>query len=87
MLTYYHYLLGGLFAATCVAGNLIGSFNLTPPTSTLAAPSVDSIDSNETIDVSYRGSGRVDDAPKEQQGRRDKLVAHRGSGRIDPASM
>ena len=89
MLTYYHYLLGGLFATTCAVSTLVGS--TVGPTTSVSPSLVRSLpaeaDSIETLDVSYRGSGRVDDAPKEQQNRQKKLIAHRGSGRIDPASM
>ena len=89
MLNYHHYLLSGLFAATCATSTLIGSLTgSVSSTSPVLAPSL-SAETNaaETVDVSYRGSGRIDDAPKEQQSSKKKLVAHRGSGRIDPASM
>ena len=85
MLTYYHYLLSGFFAATCAASALVGSTTSTLPRLTLSTPT--DADATETVDVSYRGSGRADDAPKEQHSSQKKLVAHRGSGRIDPASM
>ena len=85
MLTYYHYLLSGFFAATCAASALVGSMTSTSPALTLSTPP--ETDAAETVDVSYRGSGRANDAPKEQHSTQKKLVAHRGSGRIDPASM
>lgn len=85
MLTYYHYLLSGLFAATCTANALIGIMRPASPVLTLLTPT--GADSAEAVDVSYRGSGRIDDVPKDQQSTRKKLVAHRGSGRVEPASM
>ena len=85
MLTYYHYLLGSFLAATCVVSALVGSTTSASSSLTLSLPA--EAESTETLDVSYRGSGRVDDAPKEQQDSKKELVAHRGSGRIDPASM
>ena len=85
MLTYYHSLLSGLFAATCAISTLVGSMTLTSPAPTLSTPT--EADSAETIDVSYRGSGRIDDVPKEPQGSQKKLVAHRGSGRIEPEPL
>ena len=85
MLTYYHYLLSGLLAVSCAAISFTGSMaevsaDFTSPTSAEA-------ETSETIDVSYRGSGRVDDVPKEQSSSKKKLVAHRGSGRVEPASL
>ena len=86
MLTYYRYLLSGLFASSCAAFALVGGMNSPTPALTLLAPT--EADSAETVDVSYRGSGRVeDDAPKEQQSTQKKLIAHRGSGRIEPTPL
>ena len=85
MLTYYHYLLSGLFAATCTTSALVGSMTSTLPAHTLSTPT--EADSAEMVDVSYRGSGRVNDAPKDEQSTQKKLVAHRGSGRIEPTPM
>ena len=81
MLTYHHYL-SGLFAISCAASVFIS------PTAAIryfTSPSTEA-ETSETIDVSYRGSGRIDDVPKEESGRK-KLVAHRGSGRVDPSSL
>lgn len=58
---------------------------LTSLAPTLSTPT--EADSAETVDVSYRGSGRIDNAPKEPQSSQKKLVAHRGSGRIEPAPL
>ena len=89
MLTYYHYLLGGLFAATCATSTLVGS--LAGSTASISPARTLSLSAEagatETVDVSYRGSGRIDDAPKEQQNGKKKLVAHRGSGRVYPSAM
>lgn len=83
MLTYYYHLLSGLFAVTCAASVFAGPLaaNRHPtPTDLLEA------ESSETIDVSYRGSGRLDDVPKEETSNQKKLIAHRGSGRVEPDS-
>lgn len=85
MLTYYHYLLSGLFAVTCTTSALVGSMTSTLPALTLFTST--EADSADMVEVAYRGSGRVDDAPKEEQGTQKKLVAHRGSGRIEPTPM
>lgn len=85
MLTYYHYLLSGLLAASCAAISYIGPVAETSPN--LTSSSSVEVETSETIDVSYRGSGRVDDVPKEQSSSKKKLVAHRGSGRVEPASL
>ena len=85
MLTYYHYLLSGLFAASCAAIAFVSPTATPLPHSTLSTST--EAESAETIDISYRGSGRIDDVPKEESGAKKKLVAHRGSGRVDPASL
>ncbi len=60
MLTTSHYLLGGLLAGSCAIGALLHPPN--PPGSSLSDTLFDtSVD--ETVDVSYRGSGRVDGDP------------------------
>ena len=89
MLTYYHYVLSGLFATTCATSALVGSLT-DSTTSTSFAPILPTpieINSAGTVDISYRGSGRIDDVPKEQQRNQKRLIAHRGSGRVEPASM
>ena len=85
MLTYYHYLLSGLLAASCATISFIGPTTDVSPDFTSSTPA--EAETSETIDVSYRGSGRVDDVPKEQSSGKKKLVAHRGSGRVEPASL
>ena len=89
MLTYYHYVLSGLFATTCATSALVGSLTESMASTSLApiSPMLAETDSAEMVEVSYRGSGRIDDVPKEQQRSQKKLIAHRGSGRVDPASM
>lgn len=107
MLTFYHYLLGGFMAVSCVTGAL-----LTP---SLQAMSYEQLEvsslgrsleqSNEnsqegTIDIAYRGSGRLDNSPEQSQKSAEVtrtettangdegsfLMSHRGSGRIVPST-
>jgi len=60
MLTTSHYLLGGFLAGSCAIGALLypSNSNHSNLSNTLFDTSVE-----ETVDISYRGSGRVDEEP------------------------
>lgn len=73
MLTSSQYLLGGFLAGSCTLGVLLqtsmpAAFELLPET---AEPSV-----SETIDVSYRGSGRVDSEPDTEDLKNANQASH-----------
>lgn len=80
MLTSYHYWLSGFTAAFSATGILhltaISPQRLLPSFSERARP--------EAVNVSYRGSGRLDNCPNESQEKNKKSLtaAYRGSGRI-----
>lgn len=93
MLTSHHYLLGGLMAVSCATGILshgVATLQNGLPISSESA-------TTEAVDVSYRGSGRLDETPDNQKseaytdsddGYRDRgPLAHRGSGRIRPQAL
>ncbi|MEL6553530.1 MAG: hypothetical protein AAFQ63_08740 [Cyanobacteria bacterium J06621_11] len=61
MLTSSHYLLGGFLASSCAAGMLLQN---SVPAASYLSPGVMDSSVNETIDVSYRGSGRADSDPE-----------------------
>ncbi|MGD1863874.1 MAG: hypothetical protein ACFB0D_04900 [Phormidesmis sp.] len=90
MLTSSHYLLGGFLAVSCAIGALLqpnSSATSNLPQSIFGEPG------HETVDISYRGSGRVDDYPIPKKNSYSSfsagkgVVAHRGSGRIRPSSI
>ncbi|MEL6938044.1 MAG: hypothetical protein AAFO84_02510 [Cyanobacteria bacterium J06598_1] len=62
MLTSSHYLLGGFLASTCAIGALLHP--AMPHASDPAAEFLDPYGS-ETIDISYRGSGRLEGDPEQ----------------------
>lgn len=74
-----HYLLSGFVAVSCATGLL------SPQVETSAdLPQMTSTNGQqESLNLTYRGSGRLDENPVEQQ-HSDKRgpIAHRGSGRI-----
>ncbi len=41
----------------------------------------------QSVDVSYRGSGRLEEKPTDRNNTRNSAVAHRGSGRVLPALL
>ena len=86
MLTSHHYLFGGFVAVSCATGLLSYSgtaFQNLPQLSSRQAASTQAL--SETVDVSYRGSGRVGDNPTDIKETESKgPLAHRGSGRIRP---
>lgn len=74
MLTFYHYLLGGFMAVSCVAGGLLApSLQATSyeqlEVSSLGQSLEQSNESNQedAIDIAYRGSGRLDNSPERSQ--------------------
>lgn len=90
MLTSSHYWFGGLFAVSCAIGGLAA-----PASPSLQLPKVSFKEAiSESIDVPYRGSGRLEEMPPIQEKTyrhnsshqknlaSDSLASHRGSGRI-----
>ena len=81
MLTSYHYLLSGFTAAFVTTGILhLSAMNLQRSLLGVLEP----VPPN-TTDVSYRGSGRLDNWPNEsRENNKQPLTAtYRGSGRIE----
>ena len=89
MLTSSLYLLGGFLAAACATGALLQTHSL----ATSNVPAAPGVPARETVDIAYRGSGRLDDSPVRKKVQYTSLalgkniVAHRGSGRIRPSSI
>ncbi|MEM6451938.1 MAG: hypothetical protein AAF703_16680 [Cyanobacteria bacterium P01_D01_bin.105] len=78
MLTSYQTLLGSLAAALCATGTISQNDSTDFP-----------LAENESfylyqMETAYRGSGRVDEQPENEDHAQSKasLIAHRGSGRI-----
>ena len=89
MLTSHHYLLGSLVAVSCATGiishSVAASQNWLPVSSESALVEYAGTDA---VDVSYRGSGRMNDTPPENKNKQNRgPVAHRGSGRVRPQSL
>ncbi len=80
MLTSHHSLLSG-FAAVICATSVVYQSAPQNMTESLVGPPVPT---SKTVDVSYRGSGRVESDPveTEQTEANSSRVAHRGSGRV-----
>lgn len=85
MLTSPHSLFSGFAAVICATSV---AYQSTPQVSTrdFAEPPVATY---KTVDVSYRGSGRIDSEPieSEQNEAQPNRVAHRGSGRVLPLPL
>ena len=84
MLTSYHYLLGGFITVSCSIGVTLNSPNQAASRSLPQGLFGTSLSS--TLDIAYRGSGRLDGDQNRQKvnqkyGGRDLLISHRGSGR------
>lgn len=88
MLTSHPYLLGSFVAVTCVIGTATNGL-MTLQNNGLSGIGSMQPTSVKTLNVSYRGSGRADDAPPEAEKTiTDKRsIAHRGSGRITTQTL
>ncbi|MGC1306229.1 MAG: hypothetical protein WA885_03285 [Phormidesmis sp.] len=86
MLTFYHCLLGGFIAVSCATS----VFSSNADSSQIRTQASAEETSADSLEIAYRGSGRVEDEPieekrAEQQSNREKgPIAHRGSGRVIP---
>jgi hypothetical protein len=50
-------------------------------------PAADQPSQPSIVDVSYRGSGRLDDKPEGRSHSQNSAIAHRGSGRVLPLCL
>jgi hypothetical protein len=88
MLTSHHYLLSGFCAVLCATA--MGTQSSPLPTAlaqqqTSIPPTPMNATTPTTVDLAYRGSGRIQPEPLVQPASQGQdAIAHRGSGRIVP---
>lgn len=83
MLTSYQTLLGGLTAVLCSTG--VVSQNDSKGSSIVVVES----SQIQPMEITYRGSGRLNEQPEDDDRTQSKssFIAHRGSGRVQPESL
>jgi hypothetical protein len=73
-----------LQSALSQGGNQAMNHNRDQTTRSDLSPTADGESHPSTVDVSYRGSGRLDDKPADRNHGQNSAIAHRGSGRVLP---